>query len=258
MFSQIISAVLKFKVHIINRIFTLIELLVVIAVIAILASMLLPALNKARDRAKASYCMNNLQNLGNALSLYTMDYADWYPYHNRTGSWDETKRQCWDSKLAPYVGITVASNGNTQNLRNSIFWCPSTIKSSTETASTQHNRSYIANKYLGLTIDQAAGWDNNYVLCKAGRQKQPSKIGALYECRSDGTILTGGASNVMYLGGTSSEKNYPWSTVPYYRFRHNSTNPKADGSMNIAFIDGHVGLTKMQEMRCVYSQFMWY
>ena len=62
--------------------FTLIELLVVIAIIAILAALLLPALNRAREKAKQSACQSNLKNIGLAMQMYATDYGDFLCFGN--------------------------------------------------------------------------------------------------------------------------------------------------------------------------------
>src|SRR6478672_11855734 len=62
-----------------RRAFTLIELLVVIVIIAILAALLLPALSRAKDRANAAACLNNLKQWGGATMMFAVDNQDFLP-----------------------------------------------------------------------------------------------------------------------------------------------------------------------------------
>ena len=71
-----------------HRKFTLVELLVVIAIIAVLASMLLPALNKARERSKATACTNNLRQVFLTQAIYAEDHKGWMTPARTEPNWD--------------------------------------------------------------------------------------------------------------------------------------------------------------------------
>ena len=84
-----------------NKKFTLIELLVVIAIIAILAGMLLPALNKARTKAKIAGCISMLKQFGTAAAMYEGDYG-WLPTQLNSSDGDK-KANRWHQAIRDYL-----------------------------------------------------------------------------------------------------------------------------------------------------------
>lgn len=80
--------------------FTLIELLVVVAIIAILAAMLLPALNSAREKGQSIRCINNLKQMGTGFSMYQNDYDDYFPRSYNSGG-----SLTWYQRIYPEIGI---------------------------------------------------------------------------------------------------------------------------------------------------------
>jgi prepilin-type N-terminal cleavage/methylation domain-containing protein/prepilin-type processing-associated H-X9-DG protein len=104
-----VSGVKDTVVKAINRAFTLIELLVVIAIISILASMLLPALGKAKEQGITIYCVNNLRELGLAMQMYGDDSNDRMPQTSAnitTPGVGAFNSGSWTASLQPYYQNT--------------------------------------------------------------------------------------------------------------------------------------------------------
>jgi len=120
-----------------KRAFTLIELLVVIAIIGILAAMLLPALNKAREKGRRASCMSNLHQIGQALTMYSDDANGWFPFQDN--GCNNSINSAASKLFNQWVGIPAGANNNVPEISAfcrllcarkylgspKVFWCPS-------------------------------------------------------------------------------------------------------------------------------------
>jgi prepilin-type N-terminal cleavage/methylation domain-containing protein/prepilin-type processing-associated H-X9-DG protein len=232
-------------------VFTLIELLVVIAIIAILAGMLLPALNQAREQGRSASCKNNLKQLGLMCNMYIGNFNGYYPpatsFGTKTMYWDvETDTSDPYGPIGPGFLPLGADMGKTGATNSALFLCPTlngTFNDEVAAGDTPkysgygYNATYIGGEDYG----EWGGWIRN--CAKSTQIANPSETALFgdvaYLNTSSNTI-----NCVRYMRAPS--QNTDGVTNPmHFRHLHNANVCWVDGHVSPERSAGHAGVTNV-------------